>query len=402
MTRFDPLTVFWWHRVPAYGRRVSRGTHTALEDGHYLTGYSSAAGIMSTIAIAAGLIASLFRPFDLYFDFYTESALLVGGLLCLGFLGAHYGLLGWLGFVVGDLITAAAPSGVSQLSFRFASLVAYAALLVAIVGFPVGIRKMLEAFRVLDVAPPAIVVPIATTAMGVLAFYAVSVWINSQQLIARMFFFYQGFSSATDASTLPLQDNATTVARAVAVAAIVRTLLAAGATLSPRARSRVEAFEQHLVAQRDIKGWGDDVPQVVRSATAVLLVVLLLGGVVGGLANGLVMFAVLLFFQLIRSQVIPLSLGRIQGWVERIPALLRVVLLFVIAQQVTARVPIVSYGSLLYVTVAMLVIATILLPPSSEAADSAARGTTDVVDDTDIDWFPGDYRNGVAPDGSTL
>lgn len=399
MSAFDPLTEFFWDTAPGKARRVSRGGHTILEDGHYLTGIPYAAGLLSSAALVAGFVASFFRPGDLYTYFYTESALLVGTLLCLGFLGAHYGAMGWFGFVLGDVLTID-PRGSDQLELRFASAVAYAALLVAIVGFPVGIRRLLEAFKVLDAAPPVIVVPLATTAMGVLAFYAVSIWINSQQLIARMYFFYQGFGSATDASTLPLQNNAVTVARAAAIAAAVRTLVAAWVTCAPQLRERVEAVEEILVGQRDEPGLMDAVPQLVRSAGAVLLAVLLLGGVLQSFYNGLVMFSILLFFQLIRSGVIPFSFGPLTRFIGQLPALARVVLLFVIAQQITDRVPITGYTPLLWVTVSMLVLSTFLLPADPNQREAATPADPDPINQKDVSWFPGDYQDGVAPDGS--
>jgi hypothetical protein len=379
----------WWVRLPRAGARVSSNLGATLVDGWWLALVRVLGAVATPIAFAAGLLIGWKHPG--FTTLPSESLTLLVVFTVVGLASAHLGLVLLGGFVVGDFFLAhtswtlptaivnrhdwwGGPAVASFVHTRLPLLISYGVVAALMVKVPMGVKAITRPL-VPDRAPLVLRVAIALVAEVLLAAVTVYLWAVAAPVLLRPVYTWMGRPPIVDAIR-PLQEHATTLARVaavvVAVRLVVQTATLAWRPLAERAAQYERAMAHSLARPPIVDRW----PPAVRSFGIAGVLALLLSGLYESLAQGLLVFVVLLVFQLARVGVIPLPVHWWSRLLGHVPELVRfaagVLVMYLVAQSFLAdRVrQSATFGPQLVFLLLGLLVFFVLIPPAPRARPS--------------------------------
>jgi hypothetical protein len=340
----DSLTRLFWVALPRRLARRSEGLAGLAADGHVLAGLGWLGGLLPPAALAGGVAVGAAHPgFD---EAFTESLALMITVVALGVLSSQLGAWGTLGFAAGDFLVAhrawttptqvgfEEPSGLMSnpvlanlVVERVPLLIEYGLLASLAVGLPVAARALAGSVAVRLRLPDGVHLGATTVLVSLTTFVLARFWATAAPLVIRPVFTWtvedginQGVPPA--GAIVPVQSNATAIARAAVLAVLARTVVTR--VLSRRRRRHVDRVEAELLQPLDgsprRRGHLATLfGAVVASGVGVLFLAGMLTdwwavGVLGG---------AFLVARLATSGWLPLPTRRWRDVVERVPVLIR-------------------------------------------------------------------------------
>ncbi|MGY6502145.1 MAG: hypothetical protein ACXIVQ_14775 [Acidimicrobiales bacterium] len=342
--RLDPLSHWWWVRIP---RRLSErfpGLGIVAADGHVLTGLGRVAGVLPVLCVAAGLAVGTFSiGFEVTF---TESLAIMIGVLVLGFLSTHLGTLFVLGFAVGNFFLATTewssqvrgsrvtgilsqPIVANLILERGPLLIQYALLAALAIAVPLGARTLASSVSLRLRLPPLVHLAVGAVLTAITAFVLARFWASAAPVSIRPVFTWGadvGINRAQPppGAIEPIQQNETWIARGAALAVFARAAVVWLTMTAPRVSERVAAAEHELLAPvTDRRPARSLVGSLWVSAVYAITGVMLLAGIFDDLRVAVLVFAALFLARLIKSNLLPLPTARWRETVTQVPVLIR-------------------------------------------------------------------------------
>lgn len=392
----ERLAIWMWIRAPRAVIRRFPSTWGVAGDGHVLTALPPLA-VLAPLAVALGSLVIGAAHLG-YEDVYTESLVLMTTFVIIGVLSSQLGVVAVVGFAVGDFFLgsrgvegsgrggpfAGGPLG-DLTRVRVPLLITYLLLGVAVVVVPRTARALLVAVGRWRRVPATLAWPLVSGLFVVVIWIGLQTWVAASPILVRPRFTWLGTLPTAEAIQPLQRDGHQLVAMAVA-AAIFRQLLLALAVWWPPMRDRVARAEADPVVLRlDRRGHQpkavDQAPSVGRrllgDVGASCLATLVLAGVLEQLWLWVVAFGVFMSVRLLRSGV--LAVAPLEAWkvlVARVPVVVRVVVLWIVARVLTdalAAQLIDSYTGVALAVLAGAILVFLIFPGTpAETADSAA------------------------------
>jgi len=387
----ETLAVRFWIRWPRAVIRRFPSAYGVAGDGHVLTALPPLAVLAPIAVLLASFVIGAGRLG--YEEIYTESLLLMTVFVVVGVLSSQLGVLAVAGFALGDFLigsrsgslTLARMSGSGKVfsegplgdlaRIRIPLLITYLLLAVAVVVLPRTARMLLLAVGRWRRIPTELAWPLASGLFVVIIWIGMNTWVASGPILVRPRFTWLG-GVPTRTAIQPLQAEGNQLVAMAVVAAIARQLMYAAALWWAPVRDRVRRAEADPVVQRPGRGERDVAPagpatlgvgrRLLGDIGASTLATLVLAGVLERLWLWILAFGVFLTVRLLRSGV--LAVGPLNVWktvVARVPAVVRVVLLWIIARVTTDALAgqfIDSYTGVALVVIAGAVVVFLIFP----------------------------------------
>lgn len=367
----------WLWLLPArLARRVSGQLAYALLDGAALVAWPAAPLLAMPAALGVGLGFGWLHPgFD---ELYTESLVFLLLAVAIGTLSGLLGALLTLGYALGDFLlwhrAWNAEDGVAgDLGRQWLPLLLTYALLAVLTVRTAIIAKGLAA----QLALPARIDRRARFALAAAAHLLITaglvwLWTAATPLLVRPIYTWNGRQPTIEAIS-PLQEEGAAV--------VVVALLVAGARLALQYRTavtasltaRLDALEDTLRPARPIRPLLDRLP-LLRLLIAAATSLLLLAALLEGVAEAIVLGALLLAIGAARAGLLPVPLGRWPELADRIPLVVRLAIGFLIVSWLTQAVvapsfpATTSFRPILISTILALVVLYLLNPRTPQAA----------------------------------
>jgi hypothetical protein len=339
--------------VPLLARRISAGLAVSTVDGLHLA-VRPLIGLLSVpAALAGGFVVGARHPG--FVDVFTESLWLLVGLAFLGAVSGTIGLYFTLGFAAGDLILGEHPlwpefltaDGIEPVAKYGSWLLSYALMALLVVGVPIAAKSLAGEFslpvRVGRAARGAVAV-VSVVGITTLLVY---VWTQSAPLLVRPVFVWAD-RLPTVPAIAPLQEHTLPIVGAGAAGALLRVaiLLALAGRASASARgghapagARLLALERRFATAHPVRPLLSRVPLLLRIAGRSLLLTALLSGVLADYSQAAIALGVLFVAQVLMSPLIPINLGPVSRFLNRIPRLIRLAV---------ALVPVALFGTTIF------------------------------------------------------
>lgn len=400
-SRRDPVlalaSVFWIRWPRAIVRRFP-GLWGTAGDGHFLCGVPPLAVLAPIAAFLGGLVVGAGQLG--YEDVYTESIALMAAAIALGVFSAQLGTLAVVGFALGELLLADRALALQTTSFGlvgpddpFSSgfsgelarvwlplLITYLLLATAVIVLPRTARTLVASVGRWKRVPPGLAWPLASGLYATVVWVGIRTWAAAAPILVRPRYTWLGIAPTVEAIQ-PLQGRGSELVAAGVVAALARQVLI-GFTLVPNGlQRRIRWAEQTgptrgAIAPRRARAGQRLVADVLAAALATLA----LAGVLEHTWVWVLSFVVIVSVRVLRSGVV--ASGVVDQWkrvVERVPAAVRLGLLWLLARVVTDALSNGTIGSYTGVAVFVLggVVTVFLVFPGSptrprDPTDSAA------------------------------
>lgn len=353
----------WWVVLPATLRRYSLLLSEAWSDGLYLSRWAQLSVLLAGVALLLGLAEGAAHLKLMINDpipvggrdpgpplVYTELFPFLLLVTFAGAISANYGLMLLLGYALGDLLFFALdPARLAELGplpetftdsllyLRAPQLISYG-LLAMLAVIPTLSSKNLaagvaRAFKLTEPTASLVRAVVMAAAQGAIVY----AWTLSAPLLIRVFW---GWTSATPpmGAAYYLQNSGGWMIGAAVVGVLIREWLSFTNLKLPDVRARAARLELALREADARLAFTRRIPSVVRSLLAAFYLTLLVSGFIGSLVQGIIVFVIVLFVFIGRSDVLP----RFPFWVKyvrfvtRIPLVLRLLAAVLIAYVVTS------------------------------------------------------------------
>ncbi len=387
----EGLAVRFWIRWPRAVIRRFPSAYGVAGDGHVLTALPPLA-VLAPIAVLLGSFVIGAGRLG-YEEIYTESLLVMTVFVVIGVLSSQLGVLAVTGFALGDFFIGSTSGSLTLARMansgepfsqgllgdlariRIPLLITYLLLAVAVVVLPRTARMLLLAVGRWRRIPTELAWPLASGLFVVIIWIGLNTWVAAGPILVRPRFTWLG-GVPTREAIQPLQAEGDQLLAMAVVAAIVRQMLYAAALWWPPVRDQVRRAEADAVVQRpgaEQGGLAQAGPaglgvgrRLLGDIAASALATLVLAGVLERLWLWVLAFGVFLTVRLLRSGV--LAVGPLNIWktlVVRVPAVVRVVLLWIIARVTTDALAgqfINSYTGVALVVIAGAVVVFLIFP----------------------------------------
>jgi hypothetical protein len=380
--------------IPLLARRVSAGLAVSTVDGLHLA-VRPIIGVLSVPAALAGgfLVGARHPGFE---HVFTESLWLLAGLAFLGAVSGTVGLYFTIGFAAGDLMLGEHPlwpefirdDGIDLVAKYGSWLLSYALMALLAVGVPIAAKSLAAEFSLPARVSRAVRGVLALTSVVGITALLVFVWTQSAPLLVRPVFVWAD-QLPTVPAIFPVQEQSLPVVAAGAAGALIRVviLLALAGRASTSARgghaptgARLLALERRFDTAQPVRPLLSRVPLLLRLAGRSLVLTALLSGVLADFTQAAIAFGVLFFAQILMSPLIPIHLGPVSRFLNRIPRLIRLAVALVPAavfgpaifdrflqENTTSFVP------FLVITLGTAVLMLLLMPQRRAARREVAR-----------------------------
>jgi len=360
------LADFYWLRVP---RRLARASPTVAAhalDGSYLSRHPMAGALSPPAAAALGLVLGAAHPGPTY----SRSVIVMGLLVATGFVAASLGMAALVGYAVGDLFLHGPIDDVSGVDRLVPLLITYAVMAFVVVLAPTAttaIRSSVRRAVATKLGDGAGATLIVTTVFGAaVAGLLVYTWTRSAAVLIRPVFTWHG-SQPEAPDIRPLQTGRVWALVAAAIAATV-----ARAVAEERLRLRARHDPRHealavSVALRAHVVAADPARRISSRVAAGVATAFVLSGMIAGFVQGVLVAA---FFTavLLARDALNRSGARAVRLFQKVPAIVRFALAFLVARQVVESILSRAWDSgsrstfepLLYATCAAAAIVTVL------------------------------------------
>jgi hypothetical protein len=393
--RLDPLTRFWWVRLPLVGRRLSVGTFLTLSDGWQLLAAPLLAAWIPPVALVAGLLFGATHA--TFGTVFTESAVFLALAVVIGLTSAQLGLWLTLGFAFGDFFIAHPDwSASGELVFGFGDapildhlyqvrlplILQYGLLALLTTGIPAAVKSLLGQLGFVGRLPAGLAFAVLAVGHAVLAWLLVYFWAQAVAvLVVPIYSWGSGFSAA-DPSTLNLQNNGAQLALLGAIAAVVRFVLQVQALGETATGRRVRAMADEMNASTPVQPLADRIPLLLRIIGRTAWAVLLLSGLFVDAFDAILLGAIIFAFQLVRAGWIRLPFGAWTTTAQRIPLLFRLAFGFAIVWIIALQLQgfliqnATDFRPLALLTGTSLAVFLVLAPPRLSNGTDAERAPT--------------------------
>lgn len=400
----DPLTRYFWVRLPRRLTRRSRSLVTLAADGHVLVGLGWLAGLLPLLALGGGFAVGAAHPgFD---EAFTESLALVTTVLVVGTLSTQLGAWATVGFALGDFVVfhpawttrpefgadtvtgmLANPVVANLVVERVPLLIQYALLASLAVGVPMGARSLAASVSLRLQLPGVVHLVVSTVLLSLTAFVLARFWAAAAPLAIRPVFTWdldQGINQASPppGAIVPVQTNIDWIARTAVVAVLGRCVVT---YVLGRARAaRVDRAEVELLQpmERQPRAPGP-LAALVQAIVFAAMGVLLLAGMITDWWVAAVLGGIFLVGRLARSGWLPLPTRRWRDIVNRVPVLIRFGAVLLVVNGIARAVAGAVLGSgtdttenfqlMLWPIVASVLLMAILLPDPARQLTDAPR-----------------------------
>ncbi|HVF15100.1 MAG TPA: hypothetical protein VM942_10900 [Acidimicrobiales bacterium] len=364
------LASLFWIRWPRAIVRRFPGLWGTAGDGHFLCGVPPLAALAPVAALLAGLVVGAAQlGFE---DVYTESIPLMAAVIALGVFSAQLGGLAVVGFAVGELVladrtlalhaTILGPDGpfssglIGQVARVWLPLlITYLLLAAAVIVLPRTARILVAAVGRWKRVPAGLAWPLASGLYATVVWVGIRTWVAAAPILVRPRYTWLD-SLPTAEAIQPLQGRGSVLVAAGVAAAILRQILI-GVTLVPNVlQRRVRWVEQTGPAQGAV---GPHRPRpsqrLVADVFSAVLATLVLAGVLEHPWLWVLSLVVMVSVRVLRSGVVASDpLDRWKRLVDRVPAAVRLGLLWLLARLVTDALSNGTIGS--YTGVALFVL----------------------------------------------
>jgi hypothetical protein len=393
----ERLAVLLWVRVPRALIRRLPSLWGVAGDGHALVSVPPVAVLAPVVVTLGAFVVGAQRLG--YEVVYTESVLLMAVAVALGVFSTQLGLLAVLAFGLGEQLvserrlsssaavlgTRGGPFGEGVLGtfgrVRLPMIITYLLLAVAVVVVPRTARALLVAVGRWRRVPAAVAWPLASGLFVVVVWISLRTWVAAAPTLVRPRFTWTGTLPTVEAIG-PIQDDGDEIIAAGVMAAMARQVLVGLALWWAPVRDRVRAAEQDPVPER-VARTGHARPvapgaarRLIGDVGAAVLATIVLAGVLEESWLWIASFSAFLGVRLLRSGVIaPGPLDVWKQWAARVPAVVRVVLLWVVARVVTDALVkgfIDSYTGVALVVIGGAVVVFLIFPGTPRTAAPGA------------------------------
>lgn len=380
------LAALLWVRWPRTVIRRLPGLWGTAGDGHFLCGIPPLAVLAPVLAFVAGLAVGAGQlGFD---EVYTESIPLMAGAIALGVFSAQLGALAVAGFALGELLLADRAlrlAGPGPFGFGddepFASgtvgeltrvwlplLVSYLLLAAVVIVLPRTARMLVAAVGRWRRVPPALAWPLASGLYATVVWVGIRTWAAAAPILVRPRYTWLDLLPTVDAIA-PLQERGSELVAAGVVAALARQLLI-GLTMVPNSlQQRVRWAESTGPTEGSVgPRRARPLQRMAADVAAAALATLALAGVLEHAWVWVLSFVVMVTVRMLRSGVV--ASGPVDRWkavVDRVPAAVRLGVLWLLARLVTDALSNGTIGSYTGVAVFVLggVVTVFLVFPGS-------------------------------------
>jgi hypothetical protein len=375
ITPIERLAIVLWVRLPRAVIRRFPGAWGIAGDGHTLVAFPPLAVVAPLVVTGAGLLVGAQQLG--YEQVYTESVLLLAIAIALGTFSTQLGLLAVTAFAVGELLVGrhhelrtfgrfiprTPPDGPLETLVRLwlPMVISYLILAVAVVVIPRTGRALLVTVGRWRRIPAAIAWPVASGLFVVVVWIALRTWVAAAPTLIRPRFTWLGGQPTVEAIS-SLQEQGDELVAAGVLAAIARQVLLGAALWWEPMRDRVRDAEANPVPRRRRRARHTNAPasladdpsdpaspggdetvalpgtgrRMVSDLMAATLATLVLAGVLERAWLWVVTFSLFLTLRLVRSGVVaPDAVDRWKRLVAKVPAVARLVALWVVARVVT-------------------------------------------------------------------
>lgn len=372
----DPVLVLasvLWIRWPRAIVRRFPGLWGTAGDGHFLCGVPPLAVLAPVAAFLAGLIVGAGQlGFD---DVYTESIPLMAAAIALGVFSAQLGVLGVAGFAVGDSLLADRTLSLRSPLFGgigtdepFSAgligeaarvwlplVISYLLLAAAVILLPRMARTLVASVGRWRRVPPGLAWPLASGLYATVVWVGVRTWAAAAPILVRPRYTWLELQPTVEAIA-PLQARGSELVAAGVVAALVRQVLI-GLTMVPNALQRRVRWAEGTGTAKGTAGprQAHPVQRLAADVAAAALATLALAGVLEHTWVWVLSFGVMVTVRALRSGVV--AGGPVDQWkrvVDKVPAAVRLGLLWLLARLVTDALSNGTIGS--YTGVALFVL----------------------------------------------
>jgi hypothetical protein len=394
----ERLAILLWVRLPRAVIRRLPSLWGVAGDGHFLVAVAPLA-VLAPFAVAAGSFVVGAQHLG-YETVYTESVLLMAVAIAVGTLSSQLGLLAILGFALGEQLATrtgtllgtgartGGPFGEGVLGpfwrVRLPMIITYLLLAVAVVVIPRTARALLVAVGRWRRVPASIAWPLASGLFVVVVFVALRTWVAAAPTLVRPRFTWTGGLPPVDAIR-PIQQDGDELIAAGVMAAMARQVLLGLALWWPPVRDRVRTAEQDRVPERVSGRAGAGARPVAPGRFRRLLgdlgsaglATIVLAGVLEEGWLWVAAFGTFLGVRLLRSGIV--AAGALDSWkrlMARVPAVARVVLLWIVARVVTDALVkgfIGSYTGVALVVIGGAIVVFLIFPGTPPVTAAAAQ-----------------------------
>ncbi len=417
MNRVVALGDWFWVRGPRWLLARAPSTNGVAGDGHVVTTLPLVAVVLPLVSVLLPFAAGAFRLG--YTDVYTESVVLVMGLVALGSFSSQLGVLAVVAFSLGDVLStrpvaAYGPVPSNDLYFsgvlaegplahlvhvRLPDLITYLLLATVVVVLPRAARAVVAGVGRDRPMPPVLAWTLVSGLLLVIVWLGVDAWVAAAPTLVRPVFTWGAPSGVpTVEAVATLQEQGDLVVAAAVAAVVLRQAWLGAAMLPGQVQQRLREAEAHpppvlpdRIARRTerrgapragrtspVRAWGG----ALASATFATLA---LAGILERAWLWPLTFAVFAAVRLLRSDQVR------AGWLDRwrriaavLPAwarLLAVWLLSRVAAQSVGNDLIGSYTALTFVVLVSVVVVLAVFPGALPRPDADAATDRDPPDD---------------------
>jgi len=320
-------------------RRFSTGLAVSSVDGLYLAARPAAGLIGPPAMLFAGFVAGATHPGFTYV--FTEALWLLLFLAAVGAISGALGLYLTAGFIIGDLVFGAHPQW-ERVALRdnftapaeFGSLlVTYALFALLAVGVPIAAKTFAAEFRLPPRTPRPLRALVGLGALVIISGLLVWVWTQSAPLLVRPVFVWADFRPTVEAMFTTQEQGglivavavAATIARAVFQAILANPIGTAQTALS----DRMTHLENRFRTDKPVIPLLSRMPLILRLMVRAALLTAVLAGLYSAYWQAALTFVVLGLAQFLTSPLMPLNLGAYARFMNRVPRILRLLIVMV-------------------------------------------------------------------------
>lgn len=362
---FDLGVRFWVDAQRAWLSRFP-GVKGLAGDGHYLLTVPPIA-VLSPLAVVVAffLIGAGHVGFEIT---WSENLIATAVLLAVGAISGVLGALAVAAMWLGDLLLGTSwdiadlPTHLVQV--RLPQLITYLLLAVGVVAVPRTGRTLALAVARARHLPSALVWPVSSMVVLIVAWIGTRTWTAAAPLLIRPRFTWPG-GQPTVAAIAPLQAQAGVLIAAALIGVLIRQawlgtigVLASADDVMVRAEARARGTDSPVTRDSGNGQAGEVSPSTTRlttaAVTAAVLSTLIMAGILEHWWLWVLSFVVFLGLRLLRSLRLP-GVSRYQEIVARVPLVLRLVGLWLLARVITNALSNEQIGS--YTGMALTVLA---------------------------------------------
>lgn len=377
----DKVAYFWWVKLPLRIRHISASLMDSLLDGYYLLSSSIIAAIASPIAFLVGLLWG-WQHWG-YTGLFSESLIFMMVIILIGVLSGHLGFMFLTGYILGDFFLVHDNWTWPRNDFlhalvvvRVPLLIKYALLSFILLYLPRITKTLVQQLQLPRLvgrkASIALVFPLYTFLTAMFVYF----WSQMLPLLLRPIFTWIGRSPTVKAIS-PLQNDWEILVFMAIIAAIIRLVLQTLSISQDKIGKKLDAYEAQFIGVEPIEPIAQKMPLLAVVILHALWATLLLAGLYLTWLEAIIVFALLVFIQSVRTELFPLPIQWWRNLVERVPILFRLIVVFTIIY--LAATPIIQQGfrttnsfrPIIILTVIAFLLLFILIPglPSESEED---------------------------------